>query len=147
MGTRSITRFIETWTDKENKTKKQTLCAIYRQYDGYPSGMGKDLAEFLVQGKLVNGIGNINESEIVFNGAGCLAAQTIKHLKEGAGNVYITTPNAPDEEYRYEIIVDFNTLSLTMKVIDIGYGDKRNKVLFKGSPANFLVWLEKNENK
>ena len=57
MGTRSLTRVIETWNDeKTNKLKKQVLVCMYRQYDGYPSGMGSDLAEFLNGGKLVNGI-------------------------------------------------------------------------------------------
>ena len=39
MGTRSITHI------RDNDT---TLVTLYRQYDGYPSGMGVDLAEQLV---------------------------------------------------------------------------------------------------
>jgi hypothetical protein len=29
---------------------------MYRQFDGYPSGHGQELAEFLLSGEMVNGI-------------------------------------------------------------------------------------------
>lgn len=46
MGTRSITKFIE---------EGKEICGLYRQFDGYPEGHGKELAEFLQNMPIVNG--------------------------------------------------------------------------------------------
>jgi hypothetical protein len=146
MGTRSLTRVFNTYKDeKNNKQVKQQLVNMYRQYDGYPEGHGTELADFLKSGKVVNGIGSTNETERLFNGAGCLAAQMIAHFKDGAGGFYIEPITAKNcgQEYEYEIIVDFDTIELTMKCIEVGYIDskgnyKRGKrVLFEGKPADF----------
>ena len=57
MGTRSLTRVIETYKDdRTQKQVKKQLINMYRQYDGYPSGMGADLVEFLDGSKVVNGL-------------------------------------------------------------------------------------------
>ena len=93
MGTRSTITF----TENEEK-----LCKIYQQYDGYLDGVGKDLAEFLQSGKLVNGI-TMGESDKVFNGAGCLVAQFISENKTSAGGLYIIPLNDEDEEYNYTV--------------------------------------------
>ena len=97
MGTRSITRI------QENGV---TLTAIYRQFDGYISGHGKDLANFLRGRTIVNGYVPGTESS-VFNGPGCLAANLIAFLKRpeycAAGNIYIYPTDAFDEEYSYDI--------------------------------------------
>jgi len=144
MGTRSLTRVIETYRDeKKNKQVKVTLVNMYRQYDGYPEGHGTELADFLKGGKVVNGIGG-NDTN-VSNGAGCLAAQMIAHFKDGAGGIYIEPITAKNcgQEYEYEVIVDFDRMQLTMKCIEVGYIDskgnyKRGKrVLFEGKPADF----------
>ena len=154
MGTRSLTTVIQTgkWDGKNYKHK---LITMYRQYDGYPSGMGKDLAEFLNGGKLVNGISLMNgDTSLVFNGAGCLAAQLVAHFKDGAGGFYLYKPGATNcgEEYRYEVIVDEDiNKPILLKVIEIGYlnaiGDyvNRAKTRFFGPVANFEAWLKKHE--
>ena len=151
MGTRSLTRVFNTYKDeKNNKQVKQQLVNMYRQYDGYPEGHGTELADFLKSGKVVNGIGSTNETERLFNGAGCLAAQMIAHFKDGAGGFYIEPITAKNcgQEYEYEIIVDFDTIELTMKCIEVGYIDskgnyKRGKrVLFEGKPADFEQFVE-----
>jgi len=86
MGTRSLTKVYEKWEQEDEATP---LVCIYRQYDGYPEGMGKDLEEFLTDLHVVNGIGYKN-TERIANGGGCLTAQLIEHLKAGqVGNVYI----------------------------------------------------------
>jgi len=48
MSTRSITRVFE--GDEE-------IACLYRHHDGYPSGHGKDLAEFVASKRIVNGLG------------------------------------------------------------------------------------------
>lgn len=150
MGTRSITRVFETYKSrKTEKIVKEKLVTIYRQYDGYPSGMGMDLANFLESGKVVNGIGG-NEPQRVFNGSGCLSAQLIAELKEGAGNVYIYPINANNcgEEYEYHIIVDFDTKEVTLKCFEIGYMNAKGnyvdkkKMLYSGSPKGFITLVE-----
>ena len=84
MGTRSLTRVFETYNDNGKKYTEKLL-TLYRQFDGYPRGMGLDLANFLTSGKVVNGISG--QAERVFNGAGCLAAQLVSELKKGAGGL------------------------------------------------------------
>ena len=44
MGTRSLTYIEESYG--ENRKKKQNILCMYRQYDGYISGHGAELAEF-----------------------------------------------------------------------------------------------------
>lgn len=51
MSTRSNTLVIETDGNEE-----QILVNMYRQMDGYPSGHGKELAEFLIKIRMVNGL-------------------------------------------------------------------------------------------
>jgi len=152
MGTRSLTHVIETWkNDKTGKQKKQCLMTMYRQYDGYPSGMGDDLAQFLKQGKVVNGISS-TEKQLVFNGAGCLAAQLVAHFKDGPGGFYLYRPMSKDcgEDYTYEVVVDFNTKEMTLRCFDIGYISKsgnyinKRKLLFEGKPQDYDAWLEKH---
>lgn len=79
------------------------LVSIYRQYDGYPEGLGQEVADFVSKLKVVNGYSGKDAPEA--NGMGCLAAQLIKHLKEGVGNVYIrdTGPQSQGEEYIYNL--------------------------------------------
>ncbi len=155
MGTRSLTRVIETF--KSEKTGKQVakpLICMYRQYDGYPSGMGADLIEFLDGSKVVNGLGlDEVKSKRVFNGAGCLAAQLVAHFKDGAGGIYIEPITAKDcgQEYEYEIIVNYDTKEVTLKCIEVGYvspkGNYVNKkrVLFEGKADEFNKLIEEEK--
>ena len=73
---------------------------IYNHYDGYPSGLGVTLANYLQDFKVVNGLGN--DQELVANGMGCLAAQTVQYLKDGPGQIYLHKPAKMDwEDYEY----------------------------------------------
>ena len=152
MGTRSLTRVIQKWNDEvTNKTKSQTLVCMYRQMDGYPSGMGADLAEFLNGGKMVNGI-SLGETERAFNGMGCLAARMVAHFKDGVGGIYLYPTNVKDvwQNYEYEIIEDENN-NLQFKVIEVGYMNAKGKyckgkrTLYFGSPRGFTNWLAVHE--
>ncbi len=97
MGTRSLTTVL----DHNNKP----IVTMYRQMDGYPTGHGNELAEFLNSGALVNGLGS--EPGIVFNGVQCLAASLVAHFKDGPGNIYLYAPGSTNvgEEYHYNISV------------------------------------------
>lgn len=144
MGTRSLTTFIEKWTDDKGKVHQTKIVTMYRQFDGYPSGHGIDLANFLAGGKVVNGI-SPSEKELVFNGMGCLAAQAVAHFKTGPGGIYLHRGGTTNcwEQYRYEVIVDDDTKGLTLKCYEVG--NKRSKLLFEGTPQDFIDKLEEIE--
>lgn len=142
MGTRSITDIIVVDELENGKERESILLTIYRQMDGYPSGMGLDLANFLLSGKLVNGFNPFTE-EKRFNGAGCLAAQLVAHLKTGTGGTYIVKPKTRDmwEEFRYQVYI--NEVANTIKLRCLKVGNKRYKELFFDNPDKFNDWLEK----
>ena len=79
---------------------------IYRQFDGYPSGHGHELAQFLNSKTLVNGYKDKNSAEA--NGMGCLAAQLIVQLKHGVGGIYIYPVASTDcfQDYEYHVYED-----------------------------------------
>lgn len=96
MGTRSLT-FVYDY-------EKPVVC-MYRQFDGYPEGHGRELSDFLGQFEaVVNGL-RIGETRKVANGMGCLAAQLIGHFKTEAGGFYLYPTNTKDvgEEYTYHV--------------------------------------------
>jgi len=109
MGTRSITIV----RDEDNNK----IIEMYQQYDGYPSGVGIELKEFIDSGKMVNGI-SPNEKKRIFNGIGDFAAQLVAEFKIGSGGLYLYAPSdaiEPDEyskmylaEYLYEIDSNLN---------------------------------------
>jgi len=130
MGTRSTYRIIEKYNEEENQ-----LALVYVQYDGYPEGHPADIAKWLSEGTVVNGF-NPSTPTLAFNGAGCLAARMIGHLKQDRiGNVYLHAfkdrGNA-DEDYMYDIIVDQVNTSIKM----IAY-DSDNTIIFEGSVQEF----------
>ena len=97
MGTRSLTFVYDGDVPVIN---------IYRQFDGYPSGHGHELAQFLDSKTLVNGYGEQNSFEA--NGMGCLAAQLIVQLKHGVGGIYIYPVSSTDcfQDYEYHVYED-----------------------------------------
>ena len=116
-----------------------TIVNMYRQFDGYPSGHGKELAEFLAPIKMVNGIGDTNEK--IANGVGCLAAQLVAHFKDGPGGIYLQPTKAKDcgQEYEYHVIAD-DTNDLVVEVFDtIGH----RKKIFSGSVTKFVEFCAK----
>lgn len=100
MGTRSTTTIIEKAGEKETPIMK-----LYIQYDGYPDGVGLDLANFSKDMQIVNGFSRNDEIKQA-NGAGCFAAQLIASLKKGIGNVYVIPLTDGDEEYNYKLIIE-----------------------------------------
>ena len=128
MGTRTLVHI---------KEDKKTIVTIYRQFDGYPSGMGDDIKEILNDGRsqILNGFGTACKTPNQFNGMGCLAAYLIGELKDGKiGNVYIFPTNSKDvgEDYSYTISLDGKN-RLKMKVID----NYAKKTIFDGLLKDF----------
>jgi hypothetical protein len=99
MGTRSLT-FVYDDT-------RRVVC-MYRQFDGYPSGHGRELATFLAGfDAVVNGL-RVGETRKVANGMGCLAAQMVANFKVSSGGFYLYPTDTSDvgEEYEYHVYAD-----------------------------------------
>lgn len=94
MGTRCLTFVYDGDTPVIN---------MYRQFDGYPSGHGFELAEFLEGFKIVNGYGEVKPK--LANGMGCLAAQMIAHFKKSVGGFYIHPVTDTDcwQDFEYHV--------------------------------------------
>jgi len=105
MGTRSLTFVYD--------ESGEAIINLYRQYDGYPSEHGQELAQFFAGKRIVNGLSG--DTSMVFNGMGCLAASVVAHFKNAAGGFYlhpVSAMNCADYEYHvYEdriVIKDYN---------------------------------------
>jgi hypothetical protein len=123
MGTRSLT-FV--YSDGS------VVMNMYRQFDGYPTGHGAELAEFLGSfDAIVNGYA-FNESRKVANGMGCLAAQLVANFKVGVGGFYLYPADATDcgQEYEYHVYEN------VVKVKDT------DGFIFIGSWTEFKDWCK-----
>ena len=127
MGTRTLVHV---------KDGKKTIATIYRQYDGYPSGIGEDIKKALNSGEveILNGYNGSSKIPAQFNGIGCLAAFLVGELKEQKiGNVYLLAANSKDcgEDFVY-------TLSEKKGQVYIKVQDVWNKkILFNGLLKDF----------
>jgi len=152
MGTRSLTKVIQTWEDESGKKQRKPITCMYRQMDGYLEGHGQDLAEWLSGYTIVNGI-PLDKSEPMFNGMDCLAAQMYVHFKANGckddgtpvsspGNIYCMHPDASDcwEEYLYEISKEDNGILLTVYETDYKGGAEE---VFHGTPEELLTKIKK----
>lgn len=135
MSTRSLT-FVKDDTNR-------VVMNMYRQCDGYPSGLGTELYEFLKDIKMVDGISS--GSEKIANGAGCLAAQIVAHFKDGPGGVYLHHPSSTDcgQDYEYHITAD--TSGITVKVMEAGWSGHRAKKLYQGDVEGFGAFCAKDQ--
>ncbi len=118
MGTRSTVKF---YSEFDQETP---ILSVYQQFDGYIDGVGHELAEFLKDKKVINGIGRQTMEDGYANGMGCLAAQYVAKMKDRIGGFYLTSPD-DSQEYDYEVrYIDGKIL---IEVDD-----------FKGSPEELL---------
>ena len=130
MGTRSTTRVV---------CDNITLVNMYRQFDGYISGHGRELAEFLGTQRMTNGIPfreSAGEGKVWSNGAGCLAAQLVAHFKTEPGGIYLVQPG-DWEEYNYTIHVGEYTNAIHVKV----HRGESETPIFDGTLAEFTAYV------
>ncbi len=136
MGTRALT-FVYEGT--------KPIINLYRQYDGYPSGHGAELAQFLEGFKVGNGIGGNMPSRYA-NGMGCLAAQLVAKFKTEAGQFYLHSPEATECGQDYEYHVYSKDGELRVRVTDRGYNmfgltmSDTNASIFDGTVAEFKLF-------
>jgi len=137
MGTRCLTFVYEGATPVVN---------LYRQYDGYPEGHGRELALLLTRGELINGL--TGEDRPAFNGMGCLAAQVVAHFKQSVGGFYIYSVEQTDCGQDYEYHVYEQEQQLMVRVVNRGcnmFGltmSDTNTVIFEGTAQEFYSYCE-----
>lgn len=138
MGTRSLTVV-------QDEHKRRYL-VMYRQFDGYPSGHGQELAEFLKGIIVVNGISG--DMAKIANGAGCLAAQIVAHFKTEPGGIYIEPQNTEIgeglEEFVYYVTA---TVGQEPEIEVFSVEDNQLRSLFRGQPLDVLQWIESEGGK
>lgn len=115
MGTRSLVTFNDEFNGKE-------ICVVYRQYDGYPDGRGKELADFLEGYVVGNGIPyGVKLPAKYANGMRELSALWVVFEKSQnmQGNVYLEPAKTRDvgEEWIYEVSLAEGNLEI--KVTDV----------------------------
>lgn len=148
MGTRSITFLVD--DDGEH------LASVYRQFDGYPEGHGKDLAA-LANRKIVNGISEGFHADTHANGYCELGAKIITGLKneDPNGNVYLSRIKDMNgdlgwAEYVYRIRSDGTGMR---KDWDTSYGQpviecyevrfqQEPELICSVHPSEYDAWLE-----
>lgn len=142
MGTRSVTNVVDEDGD--------IYVSLYRQYDGYPDGHGKELAEFLKGAEIGNGIG-ANPSPGFFNGVGDLACRLVTFFKEDhgtIGNFYLLPPKGDNtQEFNYTVTginpgFSFNDASNGEVFVKV---DSYSSELFSGTVEEFASWVETYE--
>ena len=142
MGTRSLTYVYDEQGEK--------IINLYRQFDGYPTGHGQELGEFLSSGSMVNGL-RLGADEKFFNGMGCMAAQLIAHFKKESGGFYLYPTSAEDcgQDYEYHIYNDNGLLSgskFRIKIMNCGWNvfgmtqDETYEPLFEGNLEQFIKY-------
>lgn len=123
MGTRS-----QTYIHKGDFSSPVFTC-IYRQMDGYPTGMGDDIVKALGARKLVNGF---SDPETETNGMSCAAAPLVSALKgTECGNIYIESPDSERSgcDYYYDLARVDEAIHLRCSTQD--------KTIFDGPIADF----------
>ena len=115
MGTRSLTYVYDGETP---------IICMYRQYDGYLSGHGQELANFLNELTIGNGISGESDLFTYANGMGDLAAQMIVWFKKTPGGFYIHPVDSNQDcwqEYEYHVYEKHVVVKNPTEVIFDGY--------------------------
>ena len=140
MGTRSLTIV----HDEHNRP----ILNLYRQYDGYPTGHGAELAEFLGQFEAITHGIRGGETRKTANGMGCLAAQIVTHFKESVGGFYIYSVEDTDcgQDYEYHVYLNADK-EICVRVKDRGcnmFGltlSDKDECIFDGPVYRFEEFL------
>lgn len=102
MGTRALIK-IHTL---EGGVLRPLVC-IYKQYDGYLTGLGATLHEFLSRKTMVNGYSPSADPTTTTNGVGDLATQLIQELKNitPLGGIYLYPIDTSDagQDFTYTL--------------------------------------------
>jgi hypothetical protein len=114
-----------------------------RQFYGYISGHGRELAAFLSTQRLTSGIPvseKPGEGKVWSNGAGCLAAQLVAHFKTEPGGIYIVEPGTLGG-YNYTVEVGKYTNAIRVKV---HHGESEIPI-FDGTLEEFTAYVANHD--
>jgi hypothetical protein len=134
MGTRSLTFVYDQYGEVQ-----KPVCNMYRQFDGYPSGHGAELAEFL----------NNCDS---YNGMGCLAAQMIHNFKTESYNVYLYPTDITNCGQDYEYHISQKKDGLYLELFNCGcnmFGltmSDTHELIFQGYLSEFTKFCSSEEH-
>ena len=118
--------------------KEEHVLTIYKHYDGYLDGLGRDIKDILGGRKVVNGIGS---DQNVVNGMHNAAAILVAGLKKDmeAGDVYLHAPNAKEKgDYTYTLNAVDGEITLVAEDFD-------GAVLYDGPLSGFDPDMENDE--
>ena len=134
MGTRSLTYVYDGETP---------IMCMYRQYDGYLSGHGQELANFLNELQMGQGISGKPELFTFANGMGDLAAQMIVWFKKTPGGFYIHPIELNQDAFQdYEYHVYENKVVVVSHFFD---DENPTEQIFNGSWNEFLLLTTESE--
>ena len=139
MSTRSLVRFAKreegvSFSEHPERVEVQ----VYKHYDGYPEGHPLDLAKFLKDFKIVNGLGQ--NTHKIANGLGCLAAQYVAAFKMVPGDMYIENSNSKHMDIDYITYVwGDDGKDIWMSIFSISpWSDKEDECVFVGEPEQLI---------
>ena len=134
MGTRSLTYVYD---------GKTPIMCMYRQFDGYLSGHGQELANFLNELTIGQGISGKPELFSFANGMGDLAAQMIVWFKKTPGGFYIHPI-----ELNQDALQEFEYHVYKNKVVVVSHffdNENPTEQIFNGSWNEFLLLTTESE--
>ncbi len=124
-------------------SEDEIILSVYHQYDGHTKG--KELAEWLKNKKIVQGVGNRSLESGEANGMGCLAAQYLAQHKDCVGSVYCCSNDTTDERYNYKIkFIDNQFIIEIIEEEDVVNQIVETKVKFRGTIDELIeysIWL------
>lgn len=150
MGTRSLTIVVPGKGEHRSRTHiGDSWICMYRQFDGYPEGHGQELADFLKDTAIVNGM-SLTETRTIFNGMDCLAASIIAKFKYGPGGIYLSSykNSARGEEYIYIVFKHEEHSEPWIRCFGWGnweVSELPDKLIFEG-PASFFDYKKIKDN-
>ena len=144
MGTRSLTIVKESIDPS-----CEDIIVMYKQFDGYPEGMGVKLANFLEGYIIINGIPP-NPNPKSANGIHDLAAQLVAEFKNEIGEIYLHPSGTRDvwEEFIYYIYLGPDNI-LRIQVVQAcrikdnqaGEWSMVEHKIFDGTPTEVKKWI------
>ena len=144
MGTRSLTIVKESIDPS-----CEDIIVMYKQFDGYPEGLGLRLANFLKGFIIINGIPP-NPNPKSANGMHDLAAQLVAEFKNEIGEIYLHPSGTRDvwEEFIYYIYLGPDNILRIQVVQACRIKDNQSGELsmvehkiFDGTPTKVKKWI------
>ncbi len=144
MGTRSLTIVKESIDPS-----CEDIIVMYKQFDGYPEGLGLRLANFLKGFIIINGIPPDPDPKSA-NGMHDLAAQLVAEFTNGIGEIYLHPSGTRDvwEEFIYYIYLGPDNI-LRIQVVQAcrikdnqsGEWSMVEDKIFDGTPTEVKKWI------